>query len=71
MDRNNFKTRIIDYNLFPTMSEEEHELMVEDLSGIEDFTEFTAYLERIGVVLEPMNPLELSTQIAGTYDTIH
>ena len=71
MDTSQLKTHIFDYDAFPEMSEEEHELWIEDMRAIEDFTEFTAYLGRIGVMVFPHDPRVLTDFLPGKYDSIH
>lgn len=71
MDTSKFNVRIVDYDAFPDMSEDEHDLMVEVLNDVDDFPEFAANLALYGMVIELKNPLELTDFKAGRYDTIH
>jgi hypothetical protein len=71
MDRNEFKATITDYDAFPDMSEEEHELLADELREIEDISELKANLALIGVILEPKNSRELTSDGPGMYDTVH
>lgn len=71
MDTSKFNVRIVDYDIFPEMSEDEHDLMVEMLKDVDDIPEFEANLALYGMVLELKNPYELTDFAAGRYDTIH
>ena len=70
-DRNEFKATITDHDAFPDMGDEEEELWLEDLGQIEELSEFKATMARIGVVIEPKNPRELTTDGPGMYDTVN
>jgi uncharacterized protein with von Willebrand factor type A (vWA) domain len=71
MDRTQFKATITDDDAVPEMTDEETELLSYDLDEMESLSEFKAYMARIGVVIEPENPRELTSDAPGMYDTIH
>ncbi len=71
MDRTLFKATITDMDAVPEMTDEEAELLSYDLDEMESLSEFQAFMARIGVVIEPENPRELTPDKAGMYDTIH
>lgn len=70
-DRTQFKAVITDYDAFPEMSDEEHELWLEDLAQVDELSEFKATMARIGVLVEPKDLRELTTDGPGMYDTVN
>lgn len=71
MDTSQLKAHIFDYDAFPEMSDEEHELWCEDLKSIDDFSELEAAFALVGVQLEPKDVRTLTDLPPGKYSTIH